>query len=147
MREETKYVYIVMEMRRTRNVYLFLGVSMSGFKHLQEELDCLVPFQGMCENPRTKNKCLEKYRQASNAAYDLFNNGLWNRKPLFKKIFGFAPNTRYATSVSWKQWEERVEEIFTPIMLCNKGTGNKIMSDNIEKLEKILDTLSNLSRC
>lgn len=93
------------------------GVN-SGFKHLQEELDCLVPFEGMCENPRTKNKCLEKYRQASNAAYDLFNNGLWNRKPLFKKIFGFAPNTRYATSVNWKQWEERVEEIFTPIMIA-----------------------------
>ena len=90
----------------------------SGFKHLQEELDCLVPFQGMCENPRTKNKYLEKYRQASNAAYDLFNNGLCNRKPLFKKIFGFAPNTRYASSVSWKQWEERVEEIFTPIMIA-----------------------------
>ena len=46
------------------------GVN-SGFKHLQEELDCLVPFQGMCENPRTKNKNLEKYRQASNAAYDI----------------------------------------------------------------------------
>ena len=41
-----------------------------------------------------------------------------NRKPLFKKIFGFAPNTRYASSVSWKQWEERVEEIFTPIMIA-----------------------------
>ena len=93
------------------------GVN-SGFKHLQDELDCLVPFEGMCEKPRTKNKNLEKYRQASNAAYDLFNNGLWNKKPLFKKIFGFAPSTRYATSVSWKQWEERVEEIFTPIMIA-----------------------------
>ena len=50
--------------------------------------------------------------------YDLFNNGLMNRKPLFKKIFGFAPSTRYASSVSWKQWEERVEEIFTPIMIA-----------------------------
>ena len=36
------------------------GVN-SGFKHLQDELDCLVPFQGMCENPRTKNKNLEKF--------------------------------------------------------------------------------------
>ena len=47
-----------------------------------------------------------------------YYNGLCNRKPLFKKIFGFAPNTRYASSVSWKQWEERVEEIFTPIMIA-----------------------------
>ena len=84
---------------------------------------CMLFFDCVCvtacvANPRTKNKNLEKYRQASNAAYDLFNNGLCNRKPLFKKIFGFAPNTRYASSVSWKQWEERVEEIFTPIMIA-----------------------------
>ena len=93
------------------------GVN-SGFKHLQEKLDELVPFQGMCKNPRTKNKNLEKFRQASNAAYDLFNNGLWNKKPLFKKIFGFAPNTRYATKVSWEQWEDRVEEVMTPIIIA-----------------------------
>ena len=93
------------------------GVN-SGFKHLQEKLDELVPFQGMCENPRTKNKNLEKFRQASNAAYDLFNNGLCNRKPLFKKIFGFAPNNRYATKVSWEQWEDRVEEVMTPIIIA-----------------------------
>ena len=37
------------------------GVN-SGFKHLQEKLDCLVPLQGMCEFPRTKNKNLEKFR-------------------------------------------------------------------------------------
>jgi len=93
------------------------GVN-SGFKHLQEKLDLLVPAMGMCENPRTKNKNLEKFRQASNAAYDLFNNGLWNKKPLFKKIFGFAPNTRYATKVSWEQWEDRVEEVMTPIIIA-----------------------------
>ena len=35
------------------------GVN-SGFKHLQEEeLDCLVPFQGMCENPEPKTSILK----------------------------------------------------------------------------------------
>ena len=43
----------------------------SGFKQQQEKLDGLVPFQGMCEKPRTKNKNLEKFRQASNSGYDL----------------------------------------------------------------------------
>ena len=51
------------------------GVN-EGFKHLQEKLDELVPAMGACEFPRSKNKNLEKFRQASNAAYDLFNNGL-----------------------------------------------------------------------
>ena len=60
------------------------GVN-EGFKHLQEKLDELVPAMGTCEFPRSKNKNLEKFRQASNAAYDLFNNGLGNRKQQFRK--------------------------------------------------------------
>ena len=95
------------------------GVN-SGFKHLQDELDCLVPFQGMCENPRTKNKNLEKYRQASNAAYDLFNNGLCNYQRLFKDIYGWSVGyreTSYANRMTWSHWEDRVEEVLTPIIL------------------------------
>ena len=81
---------------------------------------------GTCEFPRSKNKNLEKFRQASNAAYDLFNNGLGNRKQQFKKIFGWSVSpkiTCYATTVTWKQWEDRVEpiilEVMTPIYLSN----------------------------
>ena len=96
------------------------GVN-SGFKHLQEELDCLDPFQGMCENPRTKNKNLEKFRQASNAAYDLFNNGLCNQSRLFKDIYGWSVGyreTSYANKMTWSHWEDRVEEVLPPIIIA-----------------------------
>ena len=52
------------------------GVN-EGFKHLQEKLDELVPRWEW--RSKDKNKNLEKFRQASNAAYDLFNNGLGNQ--------------------------------------------------------------------
>lgn len=95
------------------------GVN-SGFKHLQEKLDELLPLMGRCEFPNSKNKALDKFRRAQNAAYDLFNNGLCNKRALFNSIYGFAPgvrDTNYATSMTWKHWEDRVEEILTPIML------------------------------
>ena len=93
------------------------GVN-SGFESLRDKLNELIPAAGRCENPMSKNKHLEKFWRAQNAVYDFFNNGLCNRKPLFKKIFGFAPNTRYATKVSWEQWEDRVEEVMTPIIIA-----------------------------
>ena len=42
--------------------------------------------------------------------WNTFSTMIMNRKPLFKKIFGFA-NTRYASEL--ETVEERVEEIFT----------------------------------
>ena len=52
--------------------------------------------------------------------YDLFNNGPCNKRGLFKTIFGFAPTMRdtyNATKLQWSMWEDRVEEVLTPIML------------------------------
>lgn len=91
-----------------------------GFSHLNNNLNDLLPVEGRVENPNSKNKNLDKFRRAQNAAYDLFNNGLCNKRGLFKTIFGFAPTMRdtyYATSMTWKCWEDRVEEVLTPIML------------------------------
>ena len=48
------------------------GVN-SGFERLRDELNKLIPASGKCENPRSKNKHLEKFRKAQNAAYDFFN--------------------------------------------------------------------------
>ena len=94
------------------------GVN-SGFKHLQEKLDELIPFEGRCENPMSKNKHLEKFRRAQNAAYDLFNNGLWNKKALFKNIYGVAPSVpSWTTKEMWNQWSDRVEEVLTPIIIA-----------------------------
>ena len=96
------------------------GVN-SGFKHLQEKLDELLPMMGRCEFPNSKNKHLDKFRRAQNAAYDLFNNGLGNKRSLFNKIYGWSvgpKDTCYATKMNWSHWEDRVEEVLTPIIIA-----------------------------
>jgi hypothetical protein len=93
----------------------------SGFTKVVDQLNELLPMSGACENPRSKNKNLDKFRRAQNAAYDLFNNGLWNKRGLFKQIYGWAPGTRdcdHASSRQWSYWEDRVEEVLTPIIIA-----------------------------
>jgi len=51
-------------------------------KKLQE----LIPAQGEVSKP-WKNKALERFRKASNAYYDIFNNGGWNRGKSIGKFF------------------------------------------------------------
>ena len=43
-----------------------------------------------------------------------------NKRALFKSIFGWSVGVRdtsYATKMQWSMWEDRVEEVLTPIML------------------------------
>ena len=92
-----------------------------GFSHLNNNLNDLLPLMGRCEFPNSKNKALDKFRRAQNAAYDLFNNGLGNRSQQFKRIFGWSVSPRitcYANKITWKQWEDKVEEVMTPIILA-----------------------------
>lgn len=106
------------------------GVN-SGFESLRDKLNELIPAAGQCESPRSKNKHLEKFRKAQNAAYDFFNNGLCNKRGLFVSIFAQNENHyidkwniptqssfRYFTNDSWNMWEDNIERIFTPIMLA-----------------------------
>ena len=106
------------------------GVN-SGFERLRDELNKLIPASGKCENPRSKNKHLEKFRKAQNAAYDFFNNGLCNKRGLFVSIFAenesyyidkwnipTQKSFRYFTNDSWNMWEDQIEKIFTPIILA-----------------------------
>jgi len=91
-----------------------------GFSHLNNNLNDLLPLEGRCEFPNSKNKALDKFRRAQNAAYDLFNNGLGNKRSLFQNIYGWSVGVRdtsYATKMQWSMWEDRVEEVLTPIML------------------------------
>ena len=95
------------------------GVN-SGFRRLADELHALLPMQGRCSKPMSDNKHLEKFRRAQNAAYDLFNNGLCNKRSLFQNIYGWSVGVRdtsYATTVTWSQWEDNVEKVLTPIIL------------------------------
>ena len=106
------------------------GVN-SGFARLRDELNNLIPAAGKVANPMSKNKHLEKFRRAQNAAYDFFNNGLCNKRGLFVSIFAeneshyidkwnipTMNSFRYFTNDSWNMWEDNIERIFTPIMLA-----------------------------
>lgn len=92
-------------------------------KDLQEKLFDLIPSEGKCESPLSKNKHLEIFRRAANLGYDLFNNGLMNRRSEFKKFFGFVPipaprHQGYMGPERWEQIEERMEKVITPIILA-----------------------------
>ena len=106
------------------------GVN-SGFESLRDKLNELIPASGRCENPMSKNKHLEKFRRAQNAAYDFFNNGLCNKRALFVSIFAenesyyidkwnipTMNSFRYFTNDSWDMWENQIERILTPIMIA-----------------------------
>ena len=106
------------------------GVN-SGFARLRDELNNLIPAAGKVANPMSKNKHLEKFRKAQNAAYDFFNNGLCNKRGLFVSIFAENENYyidkwniptqksfRYFTKDSFNMWEDQIEKIFTPIILA-----------------------------
>ena len=106
------------------------GVN-SGFSRLRDELNNLIPASGRCENPMSKNKHLEKFRRAQNAAYDFFNNGLCNKRGLFVSIFAqnedyyidkwnipTMNSFRYFTRDSWDMWEDNIERILTPIIIA-----------------------------
>ena len=106
------------------------GVN-SGFESLRDKLNELIPAAGKCEFSQSKNKHLEKFRRAQNAAYDFFNNGLCNKRGLFVSIFAenesyyiekwnipTMNSFRYFNNDSWNMWEDNIEKIFTPIMLA-----------------------------
>ena len=88
-----------------------------GFKTAVDKLNELLPAFGKCEYSRSKNKNLEKFRVASNAMYDLFNNGLCNQKGQFRRIFGFTySKTHEWNKTQWFHVEEIMEKMFTPII-------------------------------
>ena len=121
------------ENKKMKQLELFTnnwGVN-SGFESLRDKLNNLIPAAGKVANPMSKNKHLEKFRRAQNAAYDFFNNGLCNKRGLFVSIFAqnesyyidkwnipTQSSFRYFTKDSWDMWEDNIEKIFTPIILA-----------------------------
>ena len=93
-----------------------------GFSHLVEQLNEMLPLMGKCENARTTNKKLDKFRRAQNVIYDLFNNGLGNRRSEYRRMFGDVPlpgirSQHYISALRWSQIEDEVEQNFTPIII------------------------------
>ena len=121
----------------------------SGFKSLSDKLNDLLPLQGRCSNPNSKNKYLDKFRAAQNAAYDLFNNGLCNRRASFHNIYGWSVGSRdvkYAQEMTWSYWEDRVEEVLTPIIIKAAKEQGVDTHDDLLDIEEDNHTLRLLSQ-
>jgi hypothetical protein len=56
-----------------------------------DTLHTLIPVSGKCEKPMSVNKHLDRLRRAVNHYYDLYNNGLWNRRNTFQTLFEINP--------------------------------------------------------
>ena len=102
------------------NLFKSSWATNEGFEKLRDELNDLLPAQGRVEGSRSHSKALEKFRVAQNLIYDLFNNGLMNRKNHFRQFFGWAPkseNHRYQWSHNdWDRFQELLEPVFTSII-------------------------------
>jgi hypothetical protein len=60
--------------------------SSGTYQAVADALQALIPEEGEVLNPRA-NPELEKFRKAVNCYYDLYNNGLCNRKQEFRSMF------------------------------------------------------------
>ena len=65
--------------------------SKGKFQSAADTLQKLIPDMGPVPKATTRNKKLEKFRKAANCYYDLYNNGLCNRRRSFVKIFTSVP--------------------------------------------------------
>ena len=97
---------------------------------LESVIDALherVPFEGRCEFPNSKNKKLDRFRRALNVVYDLFNNGLGNRRDQWKYTMGtdIPIHTHYEAhrynvrqdAQYWDNIEDRVAPVFREIVM------------------------------
>jgi len=88
-----------------------------GFSCLYDKLSALVPFEGKIPHGRSKNKCLERFRVASNLLYDLFNNGLMNRRSHFHQFFKVSVYCRGGIGqTQFQRLDEELEPVLTKIM-------------------------------
>jgi len=74
-------------MKTTEKTYSYWG-NKGKHQALADKLNKLVPPSGPIKG--AKNRMLEKFRKASNAYYDIFNNGGCNRGRSIRAIFGIS---------------------------------------------------------
>ena len=94
-------------------------------QNLARELGALLPTIGEIKGPKTR--ALEKFRKASNAYYDIFNNGGCNRGAQIQSIFGFGMTSmsepyrdgyRNTRRYNWNAIHKKVEPIMDQIILA-----------------------------
>ncbi len=104
----------------TENLIMNLGkmndVDMTYWNHsgrhqeFQNRLETLIPTSGEVSNAK-QNRALELYRKAGNCYYDLYNNGLCNRRQEFYSIFKLK-SARHSWSRRYNRMSEHEEKTF-----------------------------------
>lgn len=118
------------------------------FQTLADQLEKLIPVEGAVEAPRGKNKRLEKFRQAANAYYDIFNNGGCNRGPLIRRIFDISVGAyRYGSrgrrgvmTTNWNGIHRAVEPIMDEIVL-DAAVEQGLITERQAKLHRMIEQL------
>lgn len=88
----------------------------SDMQDLADELSSLVPAMGPVPDPR-KNKALERFRRASNCYYDLYNNGLDNRRQEFYRLFKIRVSDFYKYSLRRRDIDfDKIMPVVEPVM-------------------------------
>lgn len=115
------------------------------FQTLADQLEKLIPVEGAVEAPRGKNKRLEKFRQAANAYYDIFNNGGCNRGPLIRRIFNIGVGAfRYGRGrhqhTNWNAIHRTIEPIMDEIVL-DAAVEQGLITERQAKLHRMIEQL------
>ena len=100
---------------------MWMERTCSDLENVIDHLFELVPAQGRCEFPNSKNRRLDRFRRSLNLVHDLFNNGLGNRRHQWNSTFkktGIPIHThqqadRYHIRQDAKYWEN-IENYVTP---------------------------------
>jgi len=104
------------------------------FETTGKQLEALIPTEGSVDRPR-KNPKLEKFRKASNAYYDLYNNGLGNRTQDFRTVFGIASSQhkckRRAFSFTPSLYRMTEEVMDLIIIAAAEEQGIAVVADNV----------------
>lgn len=103
---------------------MWMERTCSDLENVIDQLFELVPAQGRCEFPNSKNKRLDRFRRSLNLIHDLFNNGLGNRRHLWKHTMKIDPpiythlqEYRYNIRTNWDDVEDRVAPVFREIVM------------------------------
>ena len=106
---------------------MWMERTMSDLETIMLELETLIPAQGKCEFPQSKNKALDRFRRATNLVHDLFNNGLGNRRHNWFSTFKFRPPIQTHQQVYrynirqdkhyWMRIEDRIHPRYREIVM------------------------------
>jgi len=103
------------------------------FQTAGDLLNKLIPEEGSVLQPR-KNRALEKFRKASNAYYDLYNNGLCNRAHDFRLLFGIASSQykgRRPMSFNPSLYRMTEEVMDLIVIAAAEEQGIAVVADNV----------------